>query len=148
MSSPAELQNIADTALAWITVWREAQGEPMAGQIAVCYTLITRAAHPSWMGHTIEECAIKAWQYSSLTAPGDPNLIKWPKLSDPVGLACMRVADEVLRGAVGNPFPGADSYYDDSLPSIPKAWGPNPKFLGKIGRLNFYQVNLDWQVIP
>ena len=140
----SELQHAEDLLYAWLVDYREARGEIMAAQIAVVYTLINRRDRQSWFGKTIAECAVKAWQYSSLTDPRDPQLSKaWPTLLTPAGLSCMRVADEVLRGTVSNPFPGADSYHDDSI--APPAWTKAARFCGKIGRLSFYDVDHDYE---
>jgi spore germination cell wall hydrolase CwlJ-like protein len=138
------LQDKEDFSYAWIVAYREARGEPMPAQAAVVYTLLNRAQRPKWWGHSIGECAVKAWQYSSMTDPRDPQLSKaWPTLSTPAGLATARVADEVLRGAVANPFPGADSYYDDSI-TAPN-WTVGARFCGKLGKLNFYDVDHDYE---
>lgn len=127
---------------AWLVAYREARGEQLAGQVAVVYVLVTRAARRSWYGGTIAECATKKLQFSSLTDPKDPQLAKaWPTLSTPEGLATARAADEVLRGAVGNPFPGADHYHDISIPS--PDWTKGAKFCGQTGRLRFYDVDQD-----
>jgi N-acetylmuramoyl-L-alanine amidase len=138
------LKEKEDFLYAWLVVYREARGEPIGAQIAVVQTLLNRAARPKWWGKTIAECAVKAWQYSSMTDPHDPQLSRaWPTLGTEAGLGTARVADEVLRGAVANPMPGADSYYDDSIAA--PAWTVGARFCGKIGKLNFYDVDHDFE---
>lgn len=140
-----ELQHQEDFLYAWLVVYREARGEPMSAQAAVVHVLVSRAARPSWWGKSIASCAVKKFQFSSLTDPRDPQLATaWPTLETKDGLATARVADGVLRGTVANPFPGADSYYDDSIPA--PAWTKGARFCGKLGRLKFYDVDQDHEI--
>lgn len=121
------------------TTWREARGEPYDAKVAVARSITTRAAHPRWWGRSVDEVCVKAYQYSSLTDPNDPQLAKaWPKIKDTSWLECVGVAWDVMNGAAPNPFPQGTHYHDTSLPGPPSAWGANPRFLGQIGRLKFY----------
>lgn len=146
MSGPMALsaaQILCDVHDLGLLVWREARGASWNAQIAVARSVRNRVARPSWWGHTQDEVIWKKWQYSSLTAPGDPQLLLQPKLSDASWLACLGVAYDVLHGDAPNPFPGADSYYDDSI--APPGWTKGARFCGKMGKLNFYDVDLDYE---
>lgn len=123
--------------------WREARSAklPDAARIGVMFTLLDRADHPKWWGKTIGECATKRLQYSSLTDPNDRQLTTWPIESDPSWFNCLDLARRVLSGDIANPVPGADSYFDDSIPA--PAWATPDKFVAKIGTLAFYDTDDD-----
>lgn len=89
------------------------------------------------------EVLFKKWQYSSLTDPKDPQLTTWPK-DDTVWGHCLYVADGVLNGVFSNPVPGADSYFDLSIPA--PAWATPEMFVKQIGKLRFYNVDRDVEV--
>lgn len=140
-------KTVCDVFYLAFTVWREARGEPRQAQVAVAHSILNRVSRPKWWGRTIDQVVTKAWQYSSLTDPRDPQLAKaWPLLSDQSWLACLGVAYDVLFGGEPNPMVGADSYYDDSLKGdkVPN-WTADARFCGKIGRLNFYDVDHDFE---
>lgn len=136
-------KSLCDTFYLALVIWRESRGVSQEAQVAVAHTVMNRVARPGWWGHTVDEVTTKKWQYSSLAAPGDPQLILWPKLSDSSWLACLGVAYDVIHGDVLHPMPGADSYYDDSI-AAPK-WAATARFCGKIDNLNFYDVDHDYE---
>lgn len=146
MSGPmakSAAKTLCDVFYLALVIWREARGASLAAQIAVAWSLLNRVQKPGWWGTDISSVATKKWQYSSLAAPGDPQLILWPLLSDPSWLACLGVAYDVLNGVKSNPFPGADSYFDDSI-SAPK-WVATARPCGKVDNLNFYDVDHDYE---
>lgn len=59
-----------------LTMWREAQGEGPTGMKAVGCVIRNRvkAGNLDWM-----DVMERRWQFSSLTAPGDGELVDWPK---------------------------------------------------------------------
>lgn len=128
-----------------LAAWREARGEPYAGQLAVCFTILNRVGDHNWMGNTIAEVIAKKWQFSSMTAPGDPNLIHYPVREDPSFIACLGGADAAIDKLVADPVAGADSYFDVSIPA-PK-WATPNKFVAQIGRFKFYKLNQDWETM-
>jgi cell wall hydrolase len=129
-----------------LTIWREARGEKAEAQHGVAFTVLNRVARPGWWGRTIDDVCTKRWQYSSLTDPKDPQLTKWPLVSDPSWRASWIAAGEVLDGVVTNLVPGADSYYDDSIAASPPVWSKTARFVGKMGRLNFFDVDRDHEM--
>ncbi len=124
-----------------LCVWREAGGEPHEAQVAVGCSVINRVRRPAWWGRTILEVLFRKWQYSSLTAPGDPNLVRWPFESDPSWMACLEVADGVIAGRLQSVTPHADSYHDTSI--APPAWATPETFVGQVGHLRFYNLDHD-----
>jgi hypothetical protein len=85
----------------------------------------------------------KKWQYSSIAAVGDPQLMLYPQATDAVFEECLIIADRVHGNLVSAPLEGADSYYDDSI--APPKWATPKTFVGKIGRLNFYNSDHDYE---
>jgi len=142
LSAATNLENLRDLAL---LVWRESRGASREAQVAVAHSVLNRVARPSWWGKTLDEVIWKKWQYSSLTAPGDPQLNLQPRLSSNGWLDALGVAYDVIHGEEANPFPGADSYYDDSIPA-PK-WVASVRLCGKLGTLNFYDVDKDHEAV-
>ena len=136
--TPSQQQAVNLTFLS-LTIWRESRGESTEAQLAVAYSILTRVARGGWWGTDILSVIGKKWQYSSMAAPGDPQLIVWPQSNDPSWDACLNAAQAALTGTPPNPAPGADSYYDDSI--NPPGWAQAPAMrVAKIGRLNFWKV--------
>jgi len=144
MSGPmatSAAKTITDLFYLAFLVWREARGASTKTQTAIAWSVLNRVARPGWWGSDVASVAAKRWQYSSLTDPDDKQLTTWPKLTDASWLACLGVAYDVLHGEAVNLYPGADSYYDDSIPA-PK-WTKDAKFCGKIDNVLFYDVDHD-----
>ena len=133
----------AQTVILALCVWREARGEPRDCKLAVAYSVLNRVARPAWWGKTVLGVLGKKWQYSSLAAPGDPQLILWPVESDSTWQECLDVADSALNNREPNPAPGADSYYDTSI-SAPD-WTKGARFVGKFDRILFWDVDHDYE---
>jgi spore germination cell wall hydrolase CwlJ-like protein len=129
-----------------LVVWREARGEGYHAQVAVAYSILNRVEKPSWWGRTLAQVIAKKWQYSSMTAPTDPQLIKFPVQPDASFEQVMDVVEAVVTRSVGNPAPHADSYYDTSIPA-PK-WATDDCFVAQIGTLRFYNVDRDHEPVP
>ena len=135
----AATRAIWQPALLALMTWREARGAGPVAMAAVAHTAVTRGRlHPGWWGHDIEGAIGLKWQYSSMAAPGDPQLILWPHSYDLSFQAALSIVQGVLDGTEPNPAPEADSYYDDSIAA--PAWTAKATFITKIDRLNFYRV--------
>ena len=142
-SRPA-LEGIADTAFLGLVLWREARGELHEAKVAVACSIKNRVDRPSWWGSSVLEVLFKRWQYSSVTDPSDPQRVTWPSSTDGSWWECMQIARDVLAGAVANPVPGADSYYDTSIPA-PK-WADPAKFVRQVGRIRFFDLDSDHEL--
>ncbi len=134
-------QYIADVFFLALTVWREARGESYEGKLAVACSILNRVQRPSWWGDSVQSVVTKKWQYSSLTDPHDPQLTTWPAESDVRWQESMQIAVDVMNGQVGNPVPGADSYFAVSIPA-PK-WATEDRFVRQIGAHRFYNLDHD-----
>lgn len=138
--------NYYEIALLALTIYREARGELHDAKICVAHTVMNRVNKPGWWGNDIITVLTKKWQYSSLTDPHDRQLTTWPKTDDDAFEECLTVAERVVTGVYNSPLKGIDSYYDDSLQgdTRPKWAKEHPeRFVGKIGRLNFYNLDQD-----
>jgi N-acetylmuramoyl-L-alanine amidase len=124
-----------------LVIWREARGAGTQAMTAVGCSIRNRVTRPAWWGKDYIAVITKKWQYSSIAAPADPQLIKYPQTGDLQFDQALLIAEWVLNGTVANPMPGADSYFDDSIK--PPKWATPETFVGKIGRISFYNLDKD-----
>lgn len=96
------------------TLFGEARGEPVEGQIAVAFVVKNRATWNgagSWWGHSIAEVCQHPWQFSCWNA-SDPNSAKLRELAtnDPEYQHLSAVAETVVGGVAQDPTNGATHY--------------------------------------
>lgn len=142
------LRHMADVVFLALVIWREARGEPAEGRVAVAYCILNRVARPSWWGHDIMSVVSKKWQFSSMTDPKDVQLTTWPQSNDPSWLDCLAIASGAIDGTIPNPAPGADHYFDTSIIKNPPKWADKDRFVKKIGRIYFYDLDRDTEIQP
>jgi spore germination cell wall hydrolase CwlJ-like protein len=131
-----------ETSLLALVVWREARGEGYPAMLAVACSIRNRVERPSWWGHTFAEVIGKKWQYSSMAAPNDPQLLKYPLSElDQNFSDAMKAATDTISGLALSPVPGADSYYDTSI--RPPKWATPETFVAAIGALRFHNLDKD-----
>lgn len=126
-----------------LTAWRESSGEPSLAKAAVICSILNRVDRPKWWGRSVLSVVVKKWQYSAMTAPGDPNLVRWPADNDPSWKECLALAQQAIEGHLPNPVPGADSYYDVSIEA--PDWTAGARFVRQIARIRFYDVDHDYE---
>ena len=92
-----------------LVLWREAADQGSIGMQAVAHVIRNRvlATHLPFQW---EDVIVAKWQFSSITAPGDPMLVKWPKQPDAVFETAMQIAEAVYNGSDDDPTGGADMY--------------------------------------
>lgn len=79
-----------------INIWREDRGgKTHASRVGIGWVVRNRASHPKWWGHSVVEVITHKWQFSSMTAPGDPNLVQWGQENDPSWSDAVKAAQEV-----------------------------------------------------
>lgn len=139
------LEAMADVVMLALVVWREARGENGTAKLAVAQSVLNRVKRPSWWGDSVLSVVRKKWQYSSMTDPKDVQLTTWPNPTDYSWLECLQTAYDAIGGSVPNPAPGADSYFDISIP--PPKWATPDTFVTQIGRLRFYNLDRDVEAI-
>jgi spore germination cell wall hydrolase CwlJ-like protein len=131
-------QSAVDIVMAALTCWREARGEPFSAKVGQLWVMKNRAQRHWMHDSTVQDVAIRKWQFSAMTAPGDPNLVKWPGSADPSWIECLMVADQVLSGQIDDPTGGAVFYHDVSIQGPPPAWGTVVETI-RLGKLIFYE---------
>jgi spore germination cell wall hydrolase CwlJ-like protein len=92
-----------------LVLWREAADQGHIGMRAVAHVIRNRvlATHLPFQW---EDVISAKWQFSSITAPGDPMLIKWPKQPDVAFEDAMQIAESVYNGSDEDPTGGATMY--------------------------------------
>ncbi|WDG79134.1 cell wall hydrolase [Pseudomonas chlororaphis] len=125
------------------TLWGEARGEGLAGQIAVAWTIRNRVNDgrtKSWWGEGYAGVCQARYQFSCWNK-NDPN---FPFLSGakpiPAGqfAQALCAADQVIAGAVPDPTGGATHYYATTMAKAP-AWAAKAKQTVRIGQHVFFK---------
>lgn len=122
-----------------LCAWREARGEiaiPGVGRDAirgVIHVIDNRSKKRkvSWA-----EVIFQWKQFSSMTAPGDPQLTKVPVSPDPMFETCYEIADCIFRGGDYDITKGADHYFATSIP-MPE-WAEKMVMTIQLGHHKFY----------
>lgn len=125
-----------------LVVYREARSESSAARLGVAFAVMNRVAKPGWWGKTVREVLFKPWQFSSVTAHGNPELLVWPTEQIPADEAawedCLNQSLAAYQKTKTDPTDGADSYYDISIPA--PVWASSETFTVQIGKLRFYET--------
>lgn len=117
-----------------ITGFREARGEGREGIRAVLHVIRNRvnAGYGDW-DHVIT----KKWQFSSLTAPGDSQLVVWPDSPDPIFETCMNLAEEVFNNTDPDITAGSTHYFNPHV--VLPDWAAGMQLMATIGNHVFYR---------
>ena len=107
-----------DISIAALCAWRENRGGGRTGMQSVLNVLFNRAQK---RGTTMGIEATRPWQFSSMTAPGDAQLILYPQTGDVQFATALEMAQEASNGTLQDITGGATSYYAVSMPQ-PPAW--------------------------
>jgi len=123
-----------DVYVASLCAWREARGEGRDGIRGVLHVIANRgkAWNKSWA-----EIVYQRLQFSSMTAPGDPQLELVPKTTDPIFQECCEIAMVISAGGDFDLTQGATHYYAISIPE--PNWAKLMTFTVQIGRQRFYK---------
>ena len=107
---------IADQFMVALTAWRENRGGGYEGMQSVANVILNRAHK---RGTTAYEECIRPWQFSSITAKADPELVLYPALTDPQWKLAMNIAQDAADGKLSDITGGATFYYALSIPHPP-----------------------------
>lgn len=130
--------------LLMLTVWREASNQHDDAIIGVIHCILNRAARPAWWGQTVLEICTKREQFTSMnTDANDPNLRRWPRRGDTSWERVSELVEGCFAGVYQHPFPGADSYYDASIPAPYWASQHPERCRGRAGAFYFYDMDQD-----
>jgi len=108
------------------TLWGEARGETLAGQIAVAWTIRNRVNDgkpKSWWGEGYAGVCQAKYQFSCWNS-NDPNFAYLSGTKPiPAGefARARSAADQVIGGTTPDPTGGATHYYASTMPKAP-AW--------------------------
>ena len=109
---------IQDQVIAALTAWRENRGGGQAGMQSVINVICNRALHRGTAALT--ECT-RPWQFSSLTATGNPELTLWPAYNDPQWLLALSLAAQAADESLED-ITGAALYYYSASMNPPPSW--------------------------
>ncbi|MDH4873005.1 cell wall hydrolase [Pseudomonas sp. BN515] len=129
------------------TIWGEARGEGIAGQVAVGWTIRNRVemdlgkdGKPDWWGEGYEGVCRAPWQFSCWNK-NDPNsayLRGEKQIPASEYMRAREAAVAVIEGRQPDPTGQATHYYATTMPKAP-AWAPLAKRTAKIGRHVFFK---------
>ena len=119
-----------------LCAWREARGEGRDGMRAVIHVISNRAASPKFP-HTWAEVVYQPLQFSSMTAPHDPQLGKVPVNPDPQFIDCYDIADTIWNGGDFDLTNGATNYFNPS--EVLPDWAQAMTKVATIGNHVFYK---------
>lgn len=141
-SPTVDESKFSDLFMLALCLWREARGESLESKRCVAWSIMNRVRHPSWWGGpSVVSVVAKPWQYSGMTAAGDPNLIKWPHMTDTSWLACLQISAEVYDSPqIADPTQGATHYFDKTLDQKPPYWAKDMTHVLDSGNFHFYKV--------
>lgn len=115
-----------------LTMWREARGEGAEGMKAVGCVIRNRAHNGTW-----SQVMTAKWQFSSLTAPGDPMLVQWPVQEDAQFLMAMSLAAGIYLGTIPDSTDGATHYFNPNV--VKPKWAQTLTKVVTIGHHDFYK---------
>jgi len=125
------------------TLWGEARGESLAGQIAVAWTIRNRVFDgkaKSWWGEGYAGVCQKPYQFSCWNR-NDPNYVYLSGVK-PIPFRefaqSQIAADQVMSGKVPDPTGGATHYYATTMPKAP-AWSVGARQTLKLGGHAFFK---------
>lgn len=132
-----------DRAILARTLWGEARGEGLAGQLAVAWAIRNRVLDgkdKSWWGEGYAGVCTAKWQFSCWNA-NDPNSAYLTGAKPiPKGQLnrAIEAANAVIDGTVDDPTHGATHYYALSMPK-PPAWIKGATLTLQLGQHRFYK---------
>lgn len=131
---------ISPDALAIITIWQEARGEPLDGKIAVGEVICNRMLKKYSSDGTVAGTVCRAFQFSGWL-PRDPNLIPSLKLDtdDPIVDDCVRAWREASTG--GTEFAKGAVLYCN-LAVVRPTWIINCTLTAKVGAHSFFTPSI------
>lgn len=127
-----------DKAVTALCIWREARGEPPAGQQAICHVILTRMGELNAKTPGAAATVVEAkWQFSSMTAVGDSQLILWPRKPDPKFDQIMDIVEKCFDGTLPDNTDGATHYFNPQV--VLPVWAKEMVKTVSIGHHDFYK---------
>lgn len=123
------------------TIWGEARGEPIEGQIAVACVIRNRVNEPAWWGNSFEEVCLKSGQFSCWKEE-KAQLDDLDVCKEPSGRQCLWVAIGVVYNYLEDITRGADHYLAKWMldKGVAPKWATTNKWSAEIGHQVFYKI--------
>lgn len=130
-----------ELAMLLMVVGREALNQSPLTMMGVAKSIANRVGHPSWWGQSWLQVIEHKWAYSSMTAPGDPNLVKYPVMTDKAWQIALQCAESAYWGVGTDPTNGATDYFDRSLDAHPPGWATDGSHICTVslGAIHFWK---------
>ena len=128
-----------------LTLYGEARGEPLEGQLAVASVLLNRKADGRW-GRTFVQVCLAKRQFSCWNE-SDPNAALLARIEAdidhfaPIDAAlrrCLWIADGLVAGLVPSTVKSATHYYAKTLRDTPR-WARSGTLVGRVGNHLFFE---------
>ncbi len=130
---PITTSDAYERVLLALCCWREARGESIQAQRGVIWTILNRAAKPSWWGKDIVSVILAPSQFSSFNK-SDPNSLLFPSNVDVVFREIVLLAADPGDDPTG----GATSYNSLPMDNQP-SWAAEMTKTCDIGAFHFYK---------
>lgn len=101
--------NLTDTELLALTLWKEARGEGPTGCQAVGSVIKNRVGFPGF-AHTLRQVILGPNQFTSMSVESDPEFNLSPSANDSMYPVCQSIATDTLSGVSGDITHGAHYY--------------------------------------
>lgn len=136
---------VTDRDVVALTLYGEARGESLEGQLAVASVLLNRRADGRW-GQTFTAVCRAPWQFScwNVTDPNRATLnrlaadLEHGTVTDAALRRCLWLADGVVAGVLPSSVRRATHYYATSLRDTPK-WAKTGTLVGRVGNHLFFE---------
>jgi spore germination cell wall hydrolase CwlJ-like protein len=137
-------QTVVSIVFLALCIWREARGEMIPTKQGIAWVVKNRVDQEWGRQKTFQDVVTAPWQFSGMSAIGDPNLVKYPKSYDQTWKDSLEIARTIipLKGmdtSRQDPTKGAVFYHDISISGPPKGWG-NVEETYRSGRIIFYKL--------
>lgn len=121
------------------TIYGEARGESLQGQVEVAWCIRNRVEQPCWWGDSYETVCLKPWQFSAWNA-NDPNRVRLERLTydNTPAQRALFVALGVTLGDLPSRLDGRPThYYAPGVIGKP-AWARDARCVGQVGGHLFF----------
>lgn len=125
----------SDQFLLALTMYRENRSGGRSGMQSVGNVIMNRAAKRNLTPYQV---CVQRLQFSSITAPGDPQLTNWPTFNDPQWIIAIGLAALAAEGQLTDITDGSVNYYAASM-ATPPDWAAEMVFTVEIQGQRFYK---------
>ena len=127
--------NEYDIGISALCAWRENRGGGRTGMQSVLNVLVNRSQRS---GASIAIEATRRYQFSSMTAPGDPQLVLYPEANDPQFATALALAEQAAQGQLADITGGATFYFADTMKD-PPSWAASMTQTASIEGQTFFK---------